>query len=84
MGEEELSFGGTDLIMGPRESSDAFYEGLERPDFLRFQDQRLFINQVLPHPFSYLELRKAQTHEFELIVGGSNARRRYRKQSEGT
>ena len=67
LGEEELSVGGTDLIMGPRSSSDAFYQGLEHPPFLRFQDQRLFVNHVVPHPFSYLEIRKALPDEFDQL-----------------
>jgi hypothetical protein len=67
LGEEEISFGGTELIMGPRSSSDAFFQGMECPEYRRFQDQRLFINQNIPHPYSYLELRQARIDEFELL-----------------
>ena len=53
--------------MGPRSSSDAFFQGMECPEFRRFQDQRLFVNTNVPHPYSYLELRLARPSEFEIL-----------------
>ena len=66
LGEEELNLGGTELIMGPRSSSDAFFQGMECPDFKRFQDQRLLLTQIFHTPIVTSRC-DWQTSEFEML-----------------